>query len=188
VARGLGIDEEIIESARVEISRAEAPTREIISRMEKSRRRTEKERRRAEKVRRRVQKEAKAYEERREEVEALKEALDREAELEVDRVVRSAREQLESVVKKLKNVPQTHRPLVDELEERVRCLLLSTPLGEKREAFARSLHKGDEVYVPKFRARGVVKKINKGERHLVVLIDGIPTELGFDDISWVDGV
>ncbi|MBN1443699.1 MAG: hypothetical protein JXA90_13400, partial [Planctomycetes bacterium] len=149
VARRLGIDGEIIDRAEQEISKVEAPTREIISRMEISRRRVEKERRRAERVRRRVQKEAREYEERVEEVKARKEVLDVEAELEVDRRMRAAQEELVPLVEKLKNVPQIHRPLVDDLEERVHRLLVATPLGQKREAFARSLHKGDEVYVPK---------------------------------------
>ena len=60
-------------------------------------------------------------------------------------------------------------------------------LGEKREAFARSLKKGDDVYVPKFRDKGRVKKIDKGGRRLTVLLNGLQVEISFDDVSWVDG-
>ena len=187
VARWLGLAAEVVEAAAKEISEAEEPTREIISRMERSRRRIEKERRRAEKVRRRAQGEARAYEERLQEVEARKEALDLEANLEVDRLVLEARQELEPLVQKLKNVPQAHRPLVDELEEKLGALLSSTPLGEKREAFARSRKKEDEVYVPKFRCKGKVRKIKKSDRLITLLIDGIPTEVSFDDISWLGG-
>ena len=186
VARGLGLDEEIVASARREIEAAEEPTREIIFRMERSRRRIEKERRRTEKTRRQVQEEAKAYEERLQEVDARKEGLDAEAQEEVDRLLRAAQDELRPLLQKLKNVPQTHRPLVVELEERVEKFLTSTPLGEKREAFARSLKKEDEVYVPKFRCKGTVRKINKKERAVTVLIEGIPTELSFDDVSWLE--
>lgn len=187
IARRLGIKKEIVEGAEAEIATAEAPTREIIERMQRSKRRVEKERRRAERVRRKVQGEARAYEERLQEIEARKEALELEAELEVERAVREARDELEPLLRRLRNVPQTHRAAVEDLERKVRLLLVSTPLGEKREAFARSLRKEDEVYVPKFRSRGKVRKINKGERLLTVLINGIPTELSFDDVSWVDG-
>jgi len=100
--------------------------------------------------------------------------------------LRAAQDELRPLLQKLKNVPQTHRPLVVELEERVEKFLTSTPLGEKREAFARSLKKEDEVYVPKFRCKGTVRKINKKERAVTVLIEGIPTELSFDDVSWLE--
>lgn len=186
IARKLGLDGEIVDRAEAEISAVEAPTREIISRMERSRRRTEKERRRAERVRRRVQREAREYEEKIEAVEARKDALDREAEDETDRVVRQAREELRALVLALRNVPQSHREAVGRLEEAIDRLLVSTPLGERREAFARGLRKGDEVFVPKFRARGTVRKINKGDRVLTVLLDGLAAEIGFDDVSWLE--
>jgi len=185
IAKRLGVDEKVVDAAAEEIASAEEPTRDIISRMEKSRRRVEKERRRAEKVRRRVQGEKREYEERLQEMDARKESLDLEAEIEIDRVVRAARDKLSSLLDQLKSVPATHRSVVDELLSAVDELLVTTPLGEKREAFARSLRKGDELWVTKFRARATVRKINKGERVVTVLMDGIPTEIGFDDISWI---
>ncbi|MEM7232575.1 MAG: hypothetical protein AAF517_10395 [Planctomycetota bacterium] len=185
VAKRLGIDESILEAAKEEIEEVEEPTRDLISKMEKSRRRIEKERRRTEKLRRRAQGDAKAYESRMQEVDARRESLDREADEEVDRIIREARDELRDILKRLKNVPNSHRAVVDELEERVETMLVSTPLGEKREAFAKSLKKEHEVYIPRFKCRATVRKINKTERVLTVLIDGIPTEIGFDDITWV---
>ena len=187
IARRLGVKEEVVVAAEGQIAESEGPTREIISRMEKSKRRVEKERRRAERMRKRVQGDKREYEERLQEIETRRESLDREGEAEVDRTVRSARERLLPLVDKLKNVPQTHKAIVDELAMAVELLLVSTPLGEKREEFARSLRKEDEVYVPKFRAKGKVRKINKGERLVTVLLGGIPTQVSFDDVSWVEG-
>jgi DNA mismatch repair protein MutS2 len=187
IARRLGVKQGVVEAAEKEIADLEAPTREIIDRMQRSKRRVEKERRRAERVRRKVQDEARLYAERKQELEARKEALDHEAELEAERAVRAARDALRPLLRRLKNVPRAHRAAVEELERQVDLLLAATPLGEKREAFARSLRKGDEVYVPVFRSRGKVRRINKGDRQLTVLINGIPTELGFDDVSWIEG-
>ena len=65
-------------------------------------------------------------------------------------------------------------------------LLVGTPLGEKREAFARSLKKGTEVYVPRFREKAKVRKIDKGGRLLTVLMNGTPVQIGFDDVSWLE--
>jgi DNA mismatch repair protein MutS2 len=187
VARRLGLKEEVIEAAEREIAAVDAPTREIISRMEHSRRRAEKERRRAERARRRVQGEARAYEERVQEVEARREALDLEADVIVDESVRALRSELQPLVARLQNVPLAHRPLVEEIGRKIDLLLVATPLGERREEFARGLRKDDEVYVPKLRAKGRVRKINKGERLLTLLVDGMAVEIGFDDVSWLEG-
>lgn len=186
IARRLGVSEEVIAAAEEEIASVEEPTREIISRMEESSRRVEKERRRAESVRREVQLDKAEYAQKLEEIDIRKDFLEKEANLEIDRVMRQAREVLKPIVDKLKNVPQTHKPMVDELATEVELLLIATPLGKKREEFARSLRKGDEVLVPKLRGRGKVRKINKSGRLLTVVLDGIPTEVGFDDISWIE--
>lgn len=186
IARRIGLDPDVLQAAEQEMSQVNEPTREIISRMERSRRRVEKERRRAEKVRRKVQGDARVYKERLREVDDVAEVLQVEAQLVVDHAVREAKQKLTPLVEQLKNVPKSHRPLVDALSEELNRLLVGTPLGEKREAFARSLKKDDEVYVPKFRERAKVKKIDKGGRSLIVLLNGIRTEISFDDVSWLE--
>lgn len=186
IARRMGLEPEVLDAAEREVTQVREPTREIISRMEKSRRRVEKERRRAERTRRRAQADARTYRERLEEVETLKQALEQEAQLVVDNSVREVKLRIEPLLEHLKNVPKTHRQLVDKLTDVVNELLVGTPLGEKREEFARSLRKDDTVYVPKFRDAAKVRKIDKGNRKLTVLWNGIPTEISFDDVSWVD--
>jgi hypothetical protein len=89
-------------------------------------------------------------------------------------------------VAQLGNVPKTHREYVDKLGEEVRTLLVGTPLGEKREAFARSLKKDERVWIPKFRSEAKVRKVDKAGRTLTVLLNGIPTEVSFDDVSWLE--
>jgi DNA mismatch repair protein MutS2 len=186
IARRVGLDAEIVDAAEAEVARVHEPTREIISRMERSRRQAEKERRRAERVRRRAQGDARAYGERLREVEAARAAVQEEAQRAVDESVRGVKEKLEPILAELRNVPKTHQPVVDKLEEAVASLLAGTPLGARREAFARSLKKEDDVYVPKFRERARVKKVDKGGRVVTVLLNGITMEIGFDDISWIE--
>jgi DNA mismatch repair protein MutS2 len=187
IARRIGLDPELIEAAEKEIAATADPRRDIIDSMERSRRRVEKERRRAERLRRRVQGEAKAYEERLREVDATEAAMMEEAQGVVDDAIRAARDKLLPLLDGLKSVPKGQQALVDDLRREVDLLLTSAPLGKIREEFARSLKKEDEVFVPKFRARGKVKKINKGDRVVTVLLNGILTEIGFDDVSWLDG-
>ncbi|MGQ9589822.1 MAG: endonuclease MutS2 [Planctomycetota bacterium] len=187
IARRMGLDPAIVGAAEAEIAAAQAPTRDLISRMERSRRRAEKELRRAERVRRRAQGEAREYRERLESVEAQREALLSEADRLVEDSIRKVRETIGPLVERLRNVPKTHRPLVDKLAEEVERLLTATPVGEKREAYARSLKKDDFVYVPKFREKARVRKVDKADRKLTVLLNGILVEIGFDDVSWLEG-
>jgi DNA mismatch repair protein MutS2 len=187
IARRMGLDERVLERAEADVSREEEPTREIISRMERSRRRVEKERRRAERVRRRAQGTARKVDQQLADLEAEREALRAEAQSETDDAVRSAKERLLPLLTELGSVPKTHQEAVRKLREEVDRLLVGTPLGEKREAFARSLKKGAEVYVPKFRERAKVRKVDKGGRVLTVLLNGLPVELSFDDVSWLEG-
>lgn len=186
IAKRLGLDQELLDAAGQELTRANEPSRELISRMEQSRRRVEKERRRAERVRRKVQGEARAYEDRHRELDALEDALEEEAQRTVDDSVRQAKETLLPLVEQLKNVPKTHQATVDKLREEVGRLLVGTPLGARREEFARGLKKEDEIYLPRFRDRGRVKKVDRGGRVVTVLMNGLLTEVSFDDISWLE--
>jgi DNA mismatch repair protein MutS2 len=186
IARRMGLCDEVLALAEGEMARVEAPTREIISRMERSRRRVERERRRTERVRRKAQVEAQALEDRRAELEAERAAFQLEAELEVERATREARDRLLALLRRLANVPRSHQAAVQDLEAEVELLVARTPLGARREAFAISLRKDDEVYVPKFRARARVRKVDRSGRSLTVLLDGLPVQIGFDDVSWLE--
>lgn len=186
IARRLGIPAEMIEAAEGKVQEIQAPTREVIEKMVESQRRMDKEHRRMQRLRQRAQGERRAAEAEREEAEAEREALRREADALTDETIRSAQKRLLTIVKKLQNVPKPLVEVVEELRWTVELLLTATPLGQRREEFARSLKKEDKVFVPKFRESCTVRKINKSERVVTVLLNGIPTVVSFDDISWVD--
>ncbi len=186
IARRLGVPGEIVDEAQSAIDRVQGPSREVIEKMEHTHRRMERERRRMERLRRRAQGERRAAESEREEARAERDAWRKEAELLADDVIRSARGKIVPLLEKLKSVPKQHRAVVDELRWVVELLLAETPLGERREAFVRSLKKEDEVFVPKFGEKCKVRKVNKTNRIVTVLLNGIPTEVGFDDVSWVE--
>ena len=186
IARRIGVPNEILDEAQKKVDEVQGPTQEVIEKMVDSHHRMEKERRRMERLRQRAQGERRAAESEREEARVEREIWRKEAEILVDDVIRSARGKLVSLLQKLQGVPKPLLPVVDDLNWTVKLLLQDTPMGERREAFARSLKKEDEVYIPKFRERCKVRKINKGDRLVTVLLNGIPTEVGFDDISWLE--
>ncbi len=187
IARRMGVNPEIAGAAEEKMREIQAPTQEVIEKMMSSHRQMEKERRRMQRLRQRAQGERRAAEADREGAAVERKAWRQEAELLADQAVRAARDKLLALLPKLQGVPKALQPVVEELRWTVELLLAGTPLGERREEFARSLKKEDEVYVPKFRERCKVRKVNKSERVVTVLLNGIPTEIAFDDISWLDG-
>ena len=186
VARRMGLDDDVLDAAEAEVDREEEPSRELIRGMEKTRRRIEREKKKIETARRKAQGEVREFEERNQELVATRGSLHQEMEEEVDAVLRDAKGRLLPIVERLRNLPKIHQGVVEELIEAVEKCMVGTPLGKKREKFVRSLKKGDEVYVPKFRDRATVRKIDKGGRLLTVLLNGLSLEISFDDVSWIE--
>ncbi len=186
VAGRMGFDEALLAAAAEQVESDGGPSQQVIRGMEKSRRRIERERKRVESARRKATGEAREYEERKRELDAEKDGLRREMEEAVDETLRHAKAKLQPLMDRLSNLPQSHARTVNELREEVERLLVSAPLGERREAFARSLKKGSSVYVPKFRSTGEVRKIDKGGRRLTLLLNSMSVEISFDDVSWID--
>ena len=186
IARRLGVPEDVVGPAEESVHATQAPTRDVIEKMMESRRRMDKEQRRMQRLRQRAQGERRAAEAEREEAEFERQALRREADALCEETIREAKDRLLPITRQLQNVPKSLVPVVEELRWMIELLLTATPLGKRREEFARSLKKEDMVYVPKFRESCKVRKINKTERVVTVLLNGIPTAVSFDDISWVD--
>jgi DNA mismatch repair protein MutS2 len=186
IARRLGVSEAVVAPAEERVHASQAPTREVIEKMVESRRRMDKEHRRMQRLRQRAQDERRAAVSEREEAEFERQALRREADALCEETVRDAKDRLLPVVRQLQNVPKSLVPVVEELRCMIELLLTATPLGKRREEFARALRKEDIVYVPKFRESCKVRKINKSDRVVTVLLNGIPTAVSFDDVSWVD--
>lgn len=185
IARRIGLPDELIEQADRHVERVQAPTRELIEKMTDSHVKLEKERRRMVRLRQRAQGERRAAEAEREEAQVEREILRQEADEFVDETLRRARERLHPLLKQLCNLPRGLQQVADDLRCAVELLLTGTPLGARREEFARTLRKDDEVFVPRFRQVCRVRKVNKGERRVTVMLNGIPTAISFDDVTWV---
>ena len=88
-------------------------------------------------------------------------------------------------VKEMSNAPKPFCEKAAELGRRADEEIRATPLGQKREAFAVSLSRGDEVYVPRLKEKFRVHQVKKKDRKLVVLKGSLRMEIAFDDVTWV---
>lgn len=118
------------------------------------------------------------------EVAQKKAFLEEQAEREIDRAVRHAREEALEIVRKLHNVPAPHKALVADLEQTLRSMLERTPLSGKRRAYIDTLRKGDLVYIPRFREKCRVIKVRKKESKVEVEYRNMVVDIAFDEVIW----
>ena len=112
---------------------------------------------------------------------ALEYELERLEEIRVQEVIEQVQEQLNL----LGDLQGEKGDAVRELKQRLERARANTRLNQRRLDTARGLRKGDAVFVPKLQKVCEIKKINKEKRKLVVVLNGIDTEVQFHEISWV---
>ena len=102
-----------------------------------------------------------------------------------DTTIAELRRLIADFVKEMANAPKPFcdraKALADRADEEVRA----TPLSVKREKFALSLARGDEVFVPRLKERFTVHQVKKKARTLVVVKGSLRMEISFDDVTWV---
>ncbi|MFN0057481.1 MAG: endonuclease MutS2 [Planctomycetota bacterium] len=119
------------------------------------------------------------------EARAVKRAIEHEAERAEEARVRAVVDQLEAGLRQLGEPAKERREQYQRLLELLKSARDATRLAERRRATAERLRKGDPVYIPRLRAICEVKKINKTKELISVDLGGIPTEVHFQEISWV---
>ena len=123
----------------------------------------------------------------REEAEALKATISREADLEMSERFMKLESIVRELVEDVRSGPQQVKDVVNKAKDEIDETLLHTPFGEKRRRFTKSLRKGDEVYVMTLGKIHEIQRINKQRRRVTVLVNGLPFEISFDNISWIEG-
>ena len=111
-------------------------------------------------------------------------ALEYEAECAEEERVRAVVEKIELGLKAMGEPPKERKERWDALRQTLREARDGTTLAARRLDAARSLKKGDPVYVPKLDGVFEVRKINKAKELLTVDARGVPAEISFQDISW----
>lgn len=185
IADRLGLPSEIVARAEGFVNPGEKAVREVLDSAQAIRTRAEKKLSEAENlrvdsraIREKAEDELREAEERRQHVE-------REAEEEMEESLLRFRRLVADFVKDMANAPKPFGEKAKELGRRADEEVRATPLGRKREEFARSLSRGDEVYVPRLKEKFLVHQVKKKDRKLVVLKGSLRMEIAFDDVTWV---
>ena len=185
IARGIGVPDEVVDHAERVLAGEERVDQELLEGLERTRRDLDRKKGEMEKHRRSARDLERAAEEELGEVKSLRVAWEHEAERAEEERVRSLVEELRSRLRARGAPPRDRQEAFQRLHDALDAAEGGTTLGARRRELARSLRKGDMVFVPRFQQVCEVKTINKTKEILTVSLSGISTEVPFLDISWI---
>jgi DNA mismatch repair protein MutS2 len=185
IARRLGMLPEVVKDAERLMESEDTSVSKLIEQMQISRMEMEKTREDIERLREEAEKLKQEYEQKVAAITERRAMLTWEAEERIDAAYRALREQIGSYLTPLKKMPKPVSFHAEEVERIVGEILHAAPLAVKRREWALGLKKGDFIYVPKLRARCMVKKVDKKREQVIVMMGNTEAVVPFDDITWV---
>ena len=185
IARRLGMLAEVIGEAEELMSGEDTSATQLINEMQASRMEMERMREDIERIREETGELKREYQQKVDDVIAKKETLTGEADAEIDAAFNRLKDRVEGLLAPLRNAPRSLAENALEIERAIAETLRSTPLAIKRREYALHLKKGEYVYVPKFRCRCLVKRVDKKRERIIVMMGSVETEVPFDDLTWV---
>jgi len=186
IAQRLGMPEGVLEQARSLLSTESDGASELINQVQTIREDAERKR----SASRAALDEAEATRDRvRQRLDRLRneqQRLQEQADHEIDRSMRAVRDVMAELAAQTQNAPQVWASRVSEAVERVSELAASTPLAVRHAQFIETLRRGDSVYVVPFRRDGVVERIRRKRKAIVVFLDNKQVEIPFEEIGRPD--
>ncbi|MBI3723446.1 hypothetical protein HY251_05770 [bacterium] len=187
IAKRLGVDPAVVARADELLKTEDTRVQELIGSIAKIRTEAEAHRERADGLRRGVEAEKRRLEDERHKLEAQRSVLQREADNEMDERFSTLKRAVRETGEALKNAPTPYGEHMQKLQSRVDEALSHTPFEQKRREFAKSLKKGDAVFLISLGGTGTITRIHKEKGQLTVLVGALPIETTFDNVSWIEG-
>ena len=72
--------------------------------------------------------------------------------------------------------------------DHVEAELGGASLSDRRQAFLDSLHKGLYVFLPRYKKRVIVQKVDKNKRELVVKLGAMNMRVSFDEVTSYEAI
>jgi DNA mismatch repair protein MutS2 len=185
IAERLGAPAEVVNRARDLLAPSDRASAEILEKAQEIRTMAEDGLREAEGLKSRTRELKERAEEELREAEGRRRHVEREAEEEMERALGRLRNLVREFAKELGNAPHPFGPRARDFAERAQEEIRATPLGRRREEFALSLRRGDEVFVPKLKERFRVHAVKKKARTLTLIKGSLKVQVPFDDVTWV---
>jgi DNA mismatch repair protein MutS2 len=185
IAERIGMPSEVVESARRASRDQDAVDHEVVDAMQRAQKDLERRSREAEGHRKRALHHSQEIARQGQEAEKARSALEYELERVEELKISTAVAHIRHALDQLGELPGAKGDALSDAHVALAQALESTDLAVRRLDTARSLGKGDAVFIPRFQKVCEVRKINKEKQRLVVLINGVATDISFAEISWV---
>lgn len=187
VARRLGLPEEVVARAEERLERRDEELLGLMAEVRVARTQAERVRSEAEERLEDVSRASREVEEARAAIERKGELLEDEAQRGIEDRVRASRRALERARSLLDQLAPAQRAAMDEALRVLDAEITGAALSERRAAFLAGLKKGSWVYLPRYRRRCAVKRVDRARNEITVLLGSMILKVPFDDVSRAEG-
>ncbi|MFN0206447.1 MAG: endonuclease MutS2 [Planctomycetota bacterium] len=187
VAKRVGIPASILENAHLGIERKDQHHDAVIAAIQNARIEADAARKRADDLEHSADQKRLQIEEHERAVEQRSAALAAEAQRQVDESLTKLRvllkEQFETLIA---GAPKPFDTKLRDLRTELETAITTDPIEQKRAQFVDRLKRDAIVYVPKFRRRCQVRRIQRDRKIVTVMVGDVPTDVRFDELTWYE--
>ena len=101
---------------------------------------------------------------------------------------KSVERKLESARALLDQLPREQAQAMAERLDALEADLSGASLTERRQKFLDSLAKGSYVYLPRYRQRVIVHKVDKAKRIVTAKLGSMKVQVSFDEVTWYESL
>jgi DNA mismatch repair protein MutS2 len=183
IARRLGLAESLVDRAEQRLVRRDAEVQRLMAEVRIARTRAEEVRTRAETHLEDVSRATREIEEKRQAIDRRGELLEAEAQRSIEERVREARAQVERARALLAQLPAAQKKAMDEILSALDHELSGSALSDRRQAFLDGLSKGSFVFLPRYRQRVAVQRVDRANREITVQLGKMTMRVSFDEVA-----
>ena len=188
IARRLGLDPAIVARAEARLERHEQEVLELMAQVRGAREEAERVRSETEQRLVGVARDEQTLARKQADLERRRDLLEAEAQRGLEERVREARRRLESARALLAQLPAEGARALEQALEAIDAELVGASLTERRRDFLDGLAKGRFVYLPRYKKRCVVTRIDRSRRQLKVRLGKMVMEVPFDEVTWAESI
>lgn len=183
IARRLGLPAPLVDRAQERLVRRDEDVRALMDDMRKARMQAERVRTDAESRLEDAERVKREVESARAALQQKSDVLEAEAQKSIEDRVREAVKHLEQARTLLPQLPAAQRKALEETLGAIEGELTGKALGERRATFLASLKKGSFIYLPRYKQRVPIHKIDHEKREVTVKLGSMTLSVPFDEVT-----
>jgi len=186
IAERRGLPRGVIERAREMLVRRDRDSAELMKKLRGASEHAEQLRRDAEARMEELRRSGQELEQRHSEIARKGELLEDEAQRALEERIRDARRGLEKAQGLLAQLPAERATAMRAALNEIDSALSKASLTDRRKTFLDGLDKGQLVYIPRYRQRCAIKKVDHDKGVVTVRLGSMNLAVPFDEITWCE--